>query len=262
MLTDQDLTTVAGGTAVTPTGDKIGTVRDLYTDADGGGATFATVTTGLFGGRASFVPLAEASVDGDKLVVPYTADQVKDAPQVDADDELAPDEEQRLYSHYGLTGGATSAPATGTVGAGHDTSGPNTDEAMTRSEERLHVGTEKVQTGVARLRKYIVTENVTTTVPVTREEVRIEREPITEGNLDQALDGPALSEAEHEVVLTEERPIVAKETVPVERVRLAKETVTEEAQVSEQVAKEQIESDGLYPSEELGTKSTQESSQR
>ena len=259
MLTDQDLNTVAGGTAVTTTGDQIGTIRDLYTDADGGGATFATVTTGLFGSRSSFVPLAEATVDGDKLVVPYAVDQVKDAPHVDADDELSPDEEEQLYRHYGLTSGATAA---GTVPAGHDTSGPDTDDAMTRSEERLHVGTEKVQTGVARLRKYIVTENVTTTVPVTREEVRIEREPITEGNVDKALDGPALSEEEHEVVLTEERPIVAKETVPVERVRLAKETVTEEASVSEQVAKEQIESDGLYPSEEVGTTTSQETSQR
>jgi uncharacterized protein (TIGR02271 family) len=88
-----------------------------------------------------------------------------------------------------------------------------------------------------------VTENVTKTVPVTREEVRIEREPITGENRDDALAGPEISEAEHEVTLHEETPVVEKETVPVERVRLGTDTVTEEETVSEQVRKEEIETD-------------------
>ncbi len=82
------------------------------------------------------------------------------------------------------------------------------------------------------------------TVPVTREEVRLEREPITEANRGQALDGPDISEEEHEVVLNKEQVVVQKEAVPVERVKLGKETVTEEQQVSEQVRKEEIEADG------------------
>lgn len=69
---------------------------------------------------------------------------------------------------------------------------------MTRSEEQLRVGTEKQATGRARLRKYVVTENVTTTVPVQREEVRLEREPITDENRGAAMAGPAISEEEHE----------------------------------------------------------------
>jgi len=69
----------------------------------------------------------------------------------------------------------------------------------------------------------------------------VEREPITEANVGDALNGPDISEEEHEVVLTEERPVVAKETVPVERVRLDKETVTENETVSDQVRKEEIE---------------------
>jgi uncharacterized protein (TIGR02271 family) len=127
---------------------------------------------------------------------------------------------------------------------GHDTSGPTTDDAMTRSEERLHVGTESREAGRARLRKYVVTENVTRTVPVQREEVRVEREPITDANRDAAFDGPAISEEEHEVTLHEERPVVEKEAVPVERVRLDKEIVTDEQTVSEEVRKEQIDTDG------------------
>ena len=112
---------------------------------------------------------------------------------------------------------------------------------MTRSEERLHVGTENVVAGRARLRKYVVTEQVSTTIPVSHEEVRIEREPITEANRGAAMSGPDISEEEHEVTLRAERPVVAKEAVPVERVRLGTETVTEEHQVHEQVRKEQID---------------------
>ncbi|GGL55823.1 DUF2382 domain-containing protein [Planomonospora parontospora] len=118
------------------------------------------------------------------------------------------------------------------------------DDAMTRSEERLEVGTETHETGRARLRKYVVTEEQQMSVPVTREEVRLEREPITDANLDESLSGPEISEAEHEVTLHEERPTVEKKTVPVERVRLGKERVSDEEAVSEQVRKENIEFEG------------------
>ena len=134
---------------------------------------------------------------------------------------------------------------------GQDTSGPTTDEAMTRSEEQLHVGTETVNTGKARLRKYIVTEDVTTTVPVSHEEVRVVREPITDANRGEALSGGDLTEEEHEVTLHAEQPVVQKETVPVERVKLDTETVTGEQQVTEQVRKEQIETDAAEHGEHV-----------
>jgi uncharacterized protein (TIGR02271 family) len=79
---------------------------------------------------------------------------------------------------------------------------------MTRSEEQLRVGTEKQAAGRARLRKYVVTK----TVPVQREEVRIEREPIADANVGAPMDGPAITEEEHEVILHEERPVVEKES--------------------------------------------------
>ncbi|MFF0559725.1 DUF2382 domain-containing protein [Streptomyces sp. NPDC004266] len=115
------------------------------------------------------------------------------------------------------------------------------DDAMTRSEERMHVGTERVETGHVRLRKYVVTEEVQQTVPVRHEEVRVEREPITEANRGQALSGPEISEAEHEVTLHEERPVVETRTVPVERVGLRTDEVTEEETVTGQVRKERID---------------------
>jgi uncharacterized protein (TIGR02271 family) len=116
---------------------------------------------------------------------------------------------------------------------------------MTRSEEQLKVGTQSREAGRARLRKHVVTEQQTVNVPVTREEVRIEREPITEGNVGQATSGADISEEEHEVVLHEERPVVEKETVPVERVRLGTEKVTEQESVTETVRKEEIDTDGV-----------------
>ncbi len=256
MISTENLSalTTAGGNVIAADGTKIGSIGQIYAADDTSEPTWVTVKTGLFGTHESFVPLDTATQDGNDIVVPHTKDQVKDAPRVAPDGHLEPEEEDGLYTYYERseaavpTGTTTERDATsretaadGTVG--HDVSGPTTDDAMTRSEEQLHVGTEKQVTGRARLRKYIVTENVTKTIPVEREEVRVEREPITAANRDAALDGPAISEEEHEIILHEERPVVEKEAVPVERVRLDKETVTEQHTVSEEVRKENIDVD-------------------
>jgi uncharacterized protein (TIGR02271 family) len=258
MISLDEARTLRGKTMMGASGEKLGTIDTLYADREGGEPTFAAVHTGMFGAKTHFVPLSQATLSGDTVTVPYAKDLVGSAPSIDKDAELSPEEEQRLYAHYeggGQSVGETARDTTGMTGqetnrqgaVGHDTSGPTTDDAMTRSEERLSVGTEQRETGRARLRKYIVTEQQTVTVPVSHEEVRIEREPITDGNVGQAMGGPALSEEEHEVVLREEVPTVTKETVPVERVRLGTETVTEQARVSEEVRKEQIDTDSVYP---------------
>jgi uncharacterized protein (TIGR02271 family) len=246
----------AGLTAVDQQGSKIGSVGQVYVNDQTGRPDWVTVHTGLFGMRESFAPLAGSSVDGDRLVLPFGKDVVKDAPDVAESEHLDLDEQEGLYAYYeryvtGLrsgtagNGGGTYGTDTGggLRGEGYDTSGPTTDEAMTRSEEKLRVGTEQVQTGRARLRKYVVTEQQSVQVPVTREQVRVEREPITDANRGAAMSGPDITEEEHEVVLHEERPVVQTEAVPVERVRLGTETVTEEETVSGQVRKEQVEVD-------------------
>ncbi|MFJ5861721.1 DUF2382 domain-containing protein [Pseudarthrobacter sp. NPDC092439] len=258
----EDLLT-RNGHVIGSDGEKIGGIGQLYADDDTGEPTWVTAKTGLFGTSQSFVPVEGARTEGDDLVVPYTKEHVKDAPRVEVDGHLTPEEEDRLYTHYNrevrsyadtrndvdLQGDADLNAGTPTAGLGrtdgHDTSGPNTDDAMTRSEEQLHVGTERQTTGRARLRKYVTTENVTTTVPVQREEVRLEREPITDANRGAALSGPDLSEEEHEVTLHEERPVVEKETVPVERVRLEKDVVQDDVTISDDIRKERIEADGL-----------------
>jgi uncharacterized protein (TIGR02271 family) len=247
MISSDQLRSLAGKTAVGTDGDKIGKVVDVYESTAGPDATFVTVSTGLFGTHASFVPLVKADLRGDDLVLPYDKELVKEAPRVDNDEELTAPEEERLYEHYELldTAAPTAAAAPATpAGAGHDTSGPDTDDAMTRSEEHLQVGTQRVEAGRARLRKYVTTETETVQVPVSQERLTVEREPITDANASAALDGPAISEEEHEVVLTGQEPVVAKEAVPVERVRLGTETSTEQVTVSDQVRKEQVDLDG------------------
>ena len=99
---------------------------------------------------------------------------------------------------------------------------------MTRSEEELRVGTTEREAGRVRLKKYVVEDEVTETVPVRREEVRVEREPITDANRGDATAGPEISEEEHEVVLHEEEPVAEKRAVPKERVRLDKDVTTDE----------------------------------
>lgn len=275
MATIDDVTTWRGKDVVGPDGEKIGNLQDIYLDRHSGEPEWAAIKTGLFGMKVTFAPLQGATPAGDELRLNYDKSTVKDAPNVDADGQLSEEEERRLYEHYGRSDYGdwdrttdrtverfgrdehlAATAGTGTTGTrgrdyddaadttGRDLSGPTTGDAMTRSEEELRVGTQRRERGRARLRKYVVTENVEQTVPVTREEVRLEREPITNANVDAATSGPEISEDEHEVTLHAEEPIVEKRTVPKERVRLERDTVTDEQTVSDEVRKERIDQEG------------------
>ena len=284
MFSQDQLKNLTSATAYDRSGDKIGKVGAVYYDDRTDQPTWVTVHTGLFGTNETFVPVQGADYDGgDKITLGYEKAVVKDAPNVSEDGHLSPQDEERLYRHYGVDyGSGYEGNTTGTAGTagtvetgrhgftgggvdrdrdndgvddrlegrtagrdtvGHDTSGPTTDRAMTRSEEQLRVGTESREAGRARLRKHVVTEHQQVSVPVSHEEVTLEREPITDANRGDAYDGPAISEEEHEVTLHAERPVVDTEAVAVERVRLGKETVTDHETVGGEVRKEEIELD-------------------
>ena len=254
-MTDLNIDTVSrwqGQTMIDPNGDKIGTIQQLYLDEATGKPEWAAVKTGLFGTRSTLVPLAQARQEGGgEIRVPHEKATIKDAPNFDTDQELSEDEERELYGYYGLDYSMAPSPS----GLREGAAGPSvaertreagrggTDDAMTRSEEELAVGKRERERGRARLRKYVVTEQVSQTIPVQREEVRVEREPITDENIDKAMQGPDITESEHEETLLEEEPVVEKRTVPKERVRLAKDTTTDEREVSEEVRKERIDED-------------------
>ncbi|HEY3749368.1 MAG TPA: PRC and DUF2382 domain-containing protein [Pseudonocardiaceae bacterium] len=265
MITQDMVSHLQKAEVLDPEGAKIGTVGEVWLEEGSREPTWVSVHTGLFGMKESFVPLRGAEARTDALYVAVRKDQVKDAPKVDADGHLSSSEERELYEHYGLadmsrdgrTGGdarngrAGQAPTPRNGGPAGQNGGQarqnaqhragTADTEMTRSEERLQVGTQTEETGHVRLRKYVVTENQQVTVPVRHEEVRIEREPIPEG---AATRGDAtISEEQRDITLHAEKPVVQKETVAMERVRLGAETVTEDQTVQGEVRKEQIDVD-------------------
>jgi len=242
MITQEQIPTVLDHPVHDADGNKIGDAKHVFLDEVTRRPEWVSVKTGLFGTSESFIPIYEAHLVEDHLEVPYRKDKVKDAPNVDVDagGHLSEEEEHRLYEYYGIDWDAAWQQAT--QPDTHRETG-TTDDAMTRSEEQMHVGTERYEAGRARLRKYVVTEEVQRTIPVRHEEVRIEREPITDANRDDATAGPDISEAEHEVTLHAERPVVETTAEPVERVRLTTDERTEEETVTGKVRKEKIEAD-------------------
>jgi uncharacterized protein (TIGR02271 family) len=145
--------------------------------------------------------------------------------------------ETALAGHGGAAAFAATAAAAGRE-ADRERAGGD-DEAMVRSEEELRVGTERGRRGRAGVRKRVETEQVERTVPVEREELRVEREPIPPSERGRAEVG----EDEHTIELHEERPVVDKQVVPKERIRVGKEVVTDEEQVSEEIRKEEVDVD-------------------
>lgn len=250
-----DVNALLSATAYGSDGDKIGKVQQVFLDDNTEEVTFVTVNTGLFGAKESFVPADGAQQDGDRLVLPYTKEVVKDAPNVDADQHLSPAEEEELYRYYkmnyagaGTTGRTdydtvsttdrNAVPATGTAGVAAGRTADTDDDAIIRREERLNVGKQREEAGRARLRKYVVSERQTVDVPVQREEVRVERTPLS-GT--EAVGGTIGGDEVVEVALHEERAVVNKETVGVEKIELDKQVVTETQRVEADVRKEQVE---------------------
>jgi len=252
MIDTTNINSVFDSKVVDQDDTKIGTVKQVFVDDDSGQPLFVSVATGLFGMSESFVPLQGATFDGDALHVTFDKDMVKDAPRIDADDALTDPQQEQIWDYYfGADAHGTRRPEPGRRdhdrdrrerGTG-DSGRRDTGDAMTRSEEHLNVDKQTVPTERARLRKHVVTEQQNITVPVQHEELRVEREPITDENVDDAMSGPNLTEDEHDVTLNEERVRVDKDTVPVERVRLDKDTVTEQENISEDVSREEIDLD-------------------
>lgn len=217
-------------------GSKIGSIDEIYIDEQSGRPEWVAIKTGWFGHKLSFAPLAGATARGDAMHLPLSKEKVKNAPKVDPDGNLDASEEAELYRYYG------QQPSVGTEEQ-YETRTEAGGKTVTRSEEELTVDKVSRERGRARLRKYVVTEDVTLTVPVQHEEVRVVREPISGADRESTATAGELGDEEQEVVLREEEVQVHKTVAPKERVRLEKETVTEEHEVSEELRKEKIEVD-------------------
>ncbi|TQM83609.1 uncharacterized protein (TIGR02271 family) [Saccharothrix saharensis] len=273
-------------------GERIGSVKQVWLDDRDGRPMWASVHTGMFGLKESFVPIQDATLGNGVITVPVDKQQVKDAPKIDVSDEHMSDKQQdELYAYYGLipshrsgdhdrlpgrgrgetkptpmpgagrtsgvtrgetrgTGmpGETRAEGIGDVRREATTSGrapaagqggrheARSGDSVTRYEEELDVGTRDVEAGRVRLVKHTVTEQKDVTVPVSHEEVRVVREPA-----DGAPTDRAFTDEETEVTLHRQEPVVEKRTTPAEKVRLDKQTVTEEQHVRGEVRKERVD---------------------
>lgn len=297
MLSEREVSASIGGTAYADNGDKIGTVEHFFVDDRTGAPSWVAVTTGLFGTRHSIVPAGEATfADGLHLPVDaatVTSAPHVDGDHLSPDDEVRL---RRHYGLEPLSASAAWTPtAEGLQPPGavdDDTAAAPTpvpavppvpppppaygagapaqpavqqpaptqaapDATMTRSEEQLQVSTERVAGTRVRLVKYVVTEEVQITVPIRREEIRVEEVPVDAGDHGpgESLVGDEESHGAHsarpvsgtaggglpeEVVLHAERPVVGVEVVPVERVRLRTELVQGQERVTGQVQREQI----------------------
>jgi hypothetical protein len=185
-MTDYDLDTILGwrGRIVRDrNGEEIGKIGDLYLDEETDRPAYAGVRTGLFGRRESIVPL-EAVVERDgELIAPYDAEQVHDAPAIDPDEALDEAEQQRLARHYDPSPPSSPEGDTET----HASRGAE----MIRSEEEVVTGTTPMRPAErVRIRKVVVTENVTKKVPVRREEIRLETDPPPDGEVESVEDLP------------------------------------------------------------------------
>lgn len=271
-MVQRNIHDLANATAYDRNGDKLGSVKEVYINDASGQPDFVEVGHGLFGMSSSVVPLRGHQLAGEELRLAFTKDRISDAPDFHSDEHLSESDQQTIYRHYGLEGTdnietyesdirdhqrGTAGFAGGAAGAGGavhdrdrvdatdavDTATHTDGDSITRSEERLNVDKERVSAGQVRLRKYVVHDTETVEVPVQREEVRVERTPI-DPDAAAAHRGGELHDEEASVTLSEERVVVNKETVPVEEVRLEKETVRDTEVVSEDVAREEIDVDG------------------
>jgi uncharacterized protein (TIGR02271 family) len=202
---------------------------------------------GILGSKNFLVPVAEAQFQNGNdpaIQVPYSKDQVQNAPTADGD--WIPEEtERQLYAHYGLQASErrseTQLPEGEFAGGEmrehhqHPTT-PRGEVSMSRYEEELQVGKREVEAGRVRLRKWVETEPVTEQVELRRESAFIEREPVN-----RLASGAEIGEEEAEMRLHREEPVVSKETVERERITARPEEETEEETVHGEVRRERVE---------------------
>jgi uncharacterized protein (TIGR02271 family) len=216
-------------------GKKIGSVEEIFYDEQTRQPEWIGIGTGFLGTKRAVVPVHDADIRDDEVYVPYAKDQVKDSPDIDAD-EISQDTERELYAHYGLQY-SESRSDTGLPKGGR--AGGKPEKKVTRAEEEIEVGKRPVEAGKARLRKWVETEPVEMDVELERETARVTRERI-----DEPVADADIGEEEIEVPLRGEKPVVQKQTVAKERVGLEKDVQTRREKVRDEVRKERVDVEG------------------
>src|SRR5436309_4325897 len=124
---------------------------------------------------------------------------------------------------------------TGDYGTTASTSDTQGEQRLKLSEEQLRVQKQPVETGEARLRKDVVSEQQSMDVPVTHEEVYVERRP----GSGQPSDQPLGEGETYRVPVRDEQVSVEKQAVEREEVGMGKRPVEETKRVSDTVRREE-----------------------
>ncbi|WP_150243093.1 PRC and DUF2382 domain-containing protein [Nocardiopsis quinghaiensis] len=267
MARDRTPADLIGHNVLDQEGHNVGKINQVYLDDNTDQPSWVSVHTGLFGRHETLVPLQGSQPVEEDIRIPYDKSTVKDAPQVEADRHISPEEEQTVREYYAEHGGPpvqslaaeqegrhtagqgpgprtaapSGAPAEASMADESATarSGDTDDVSVTRSEERVDIGVERRESGHARLHKYVETEPFEETVPLHHEELQVERQPVDDPSA--ARGEGEMSESEESFTLYEERPVVSKEQVPVEEVHVRKRGVTHDEHVRGERRRERVE---------------------
>jgi uncharacterized protein (TIGR02271 family) len=259
-------------------GDKIGKVDDLFVD-ENDQPEYIGVKMGFLGLEGtSLIPMEVARVDENDRRIEVSVDkaQVKEGPSFNDDEDITPDYEERVYSHYGLqrsqTGGEQRGgygeyyaddQESGKVGPGmregdtetgefrghaeadegvHQSHGSDLEDEdelrVQRTEEELRTGTREREAGALNVRKRVRTDREQVRVPTKHEEVNVERVPVNEERT-----GAEIGEDEVSMPVVEEEAVVGKQSVVKEEIRVRKDVVQDEQVVEEDVRKEEVDID-------------------
>jgi uncharacterized protein (TIGR02271 family) len=233
---------------------------------------------GFLGTRSTLMPWEVARVDENDHRIEVSVDKAtaKEGPSFNDDEDMTPDYEERVYSHYGLQRAQTDLERggygayygddqdeAGKVGPGmregdtetgefrghgeddegvHQSHGSDLEDEdelrVQRSEEELRAGTREREAGRMNVRKRVRTDPEQVRVPTRREEVSVERVPVNEERT-----GAEIGEDEVSMPVVEEEAVVGKQSVVKEEVRVRKDVVQDEQVVEEDVRKEEVDVD-------------------
>lgn len=229
MPLDIDPAALAGRAVRDSNGRLLGDLDVVFGDRATGAPRFGGITTAR---GFVVVPLEGASAEPEHgpLVLPFGEAMLAGAPRVDPDTPtLDTATELAIAEHFAGESETAQLPRV-----------PDETDELILTEEQALVETERLPTDRVRLRKEVVEEDVTLTVTLRREELVIEREPIDGADaVVGSPDGDAFEPLE--IVLWAEEPVVTTRAVPTERVRLRRETVTEDRFVRTTLQRERAE---------------------
>lgn len=178
MIDSHKINSLFDADVVDADGSKVGTIKHVYVDPEGGQPLFVGVTTGWFGRSESFVPLRDADFDGEVLHVPHDKDTVKHAPRIDADGTLTDDDIDRIQDYY--DDGGTDSGDAGTRDADTRDAASAESAAVDQRPARKRI----------RVHRYVITDERTATASPTQHDAASDRGRVVDETRYETVEDP------------------------------------------------------------------------